>query len=104
AAGPVFDEVGDIADSVAVGEEVPAASAVAVVVEPGAEDEKLHHSALLAPVIRAAVQLDADALARLVGGGGGGAEARVRGVEEGAAGEVLQVPGYGDNAGDGGGF
>lgn len=39
AAGPVLDEVGDVADGVAVGEEVPTAGAVAVVVEPGAEDE-----------------------------------------------------------------
>lgn len=37
AAHPVLQEVGDVADGVAVGEEVPAAGAVAVVVEPGAE-------------------------------------------------------------------
>lgn len=36
---PVLEEVGDIADGVAVGEEIPAAGAVAVVVEPGTEDE-----------------------------------------------------------------
>ena len=38
-ARPVLEEVGDVADSIAVGQEVPAAGAVAVVVEPGAEDE-----------------------------------------------------------------
>lgn len=35
----VLQDIGNIADSVAVREEIPAASAVAVVVEPGAEDE-----------------------------------------------------------------
>lgn len=36
---PVLEEVRDIADGVAVGEEIPATGAVTVVVEPGAEDE-----------------------------------------------------------------
>jgi hypothetical protein len=49
------------------------------------------------------VQLYPDAFAFLVSGRGRGAETCVRGVEEGAAGEVLEVPGYGDDAGDGGG-
>lgn len=35
----VLGDIGHIADGVAVGQQVPAASAVAVVVEPGAEDE-----------------------------------------------------------------
>lgn len=36
---PVLEEVGDIANGVAVREEIPAAGAVAVVVEPRAKDE-----------------------------------------------------------------
>lgn len=36
---PVFQEVGDISDGVAVRQEVPTAGAIAVVVEPGAEDQ-----------------------------------------------------------------
>lgn len=39
AANPVFEEVGDVAEGIAVWEEVPATGTVAVVVEPGAEDE-----------------------------------------------------------------
>ena len=35
----VLSDVGHVADGVAVGEQVPAAGAVAVVVEPGAENE-----------------------------------------------------------------
>lgn len=35
----IFQDVGQVADGVTVREEVPAAGAVAVVVEPGAEDE-----------------------------------------------------------------
>lgn len=35
----VLENIGDVADRVAVGEEVPSASAVAVIVEPGAENE-----------------------------------------------------------------
>jgi hypothetical protein len=35
----VLEDVGNIADRVAVGEEVPSAGAVAVVIEPGAEDQ-----------------------------------------------------------------
>ena len=38
-ARPVLEEVGNVADSVAVRQEVPAAGAVAVVVEPGSEDQ-----------------------------------------------------------------
>lgn len=38
-ARPVLEEVGNVAQSVAVGEEVPASCAVAVVVEPRAEDQ-----------------------------------------------------------------
>lgn len=36
---PVLDEVGNVADGVSVGKKVPASSAVAVVVEPRAEDQ-----------------------------------------------------------------
>lgn len=36
---PVLEQVRDVADSVAVGDEVPASGPVAVVVEPRAEDE-----------------------------------------------------------------
>jgi hypothetical protein len=39
ASDPVFEEVGDVAEGIAVREKVPATGAVAVVVEPGAEDE-----------------------------------------------------------------
>jgi hypothetical protein len=39
AANPVFHEVGDIAEGIAVWKKIPATGAVAVVVEPGAEDE-----------------------------------------------------------------
>ena len=35
----ILDDVWDIANSVAVGEKVPAAGAIAVVVEPGTEDK-----------------------------------------------------------------
>lgn len=36
---PVLEEVWHVANRIAVREEIPASSAVAVVVEPGAEDE-----------------------------------------------------------------
>ena len=39
AANPVFEEVRDVTKGIAMREEVPAPGAVAVVVEPGAEDE-----------------------------------------------------------------
>ena len=38
-ASPVLQQVWDVADRVAVGQEVPAPCAVSVVVEPGAEDQ-----------------------------------------------------------------
>ena len=37
--GPVLEKVGDIANRVTVRQQIPTAGAVAVVVEPGAEDE-----------------------------------------------------------------
>ena len=36
---PVFEEVRHISDGVAMGEKIPSASTVTVVVEPGTEDE-----------------------------------------------------------------
>jgi hypothetical protein len=36
---PVLEQVGDVADGVGVREKIPATSAVAVIVEPGAKDE-----------------------------------------------------------------
>lgn len=39
AADPVFEEVWDVAEGITVREEIPATGAVAVVVEPGAEDQ-----------------------------------------------------------------
>lgn len=39
AANPVFEEVGDVTEGIAMREKVPATGAEAVVVEPGAEDE-----------------------------------------------------------------
>jgi hypothetical protein len=39
ASDPVFEEVGDVAEGIAVREKVPSTGTVAVVVEPGAEDE-----------------------------------------------------------------
>lgn len=38
-ARPVLEEVGDVAQGVAVGEEIPASCAVTVVVEPRAKDQ-----------------------------------------------------------------
>lgn len=36
---PVLEDIGDIADGVTMREEIPPTGAVAIVVEPGAEDE-----------------------------------------------------------------
>ena len=37
--GPVFEEVRHISDGVAMGEKIPSASTITVVIEPGTEDE-----------------------------------------------------------------
>ena len=39
AAGPILNDVRNVADCVTMRQEIPAPSSVAVVVEPGAEDE-----------------------------------------------------------------
>tara|TARA_R110002060_G_scaffold4289_7_gene6775 strand:- start:70 stop:327 length:258 start_codon:yes stop_codon:yes gene_type:complete len=36
---PVFEEIWDVSDGIAVREKVPASSTVSVVIEPGAEDK-----------------------------------------------------------------